>query len=122
MFIRVSTWETDQSLLEQLLSRQSVDRVRTRLEEQEIFLTQLQGSLARESALPRATFATLVQSVLQRFPMIRAVAWAPRVEGADRIGFEAVQRADWPGYAIRTAAPDDTFRAGACGGRANIIR
>src|SRR6185437_16110603 len=41
VFIRVSTWENDQALLEfQLLSQQAADRVRTRLEEQEIVLVQ----------------------------------------------------------------------------------
>ena len=102
VFIRVSAWENDQALLEfQLLSQQSVDRVRTRLEEQEILLVQLQSSIAHEAALSRSTFTTLVQGALTRFPMIRAVAWAPRVDGGRRTGFEAMQQADSPGYKIR---------------------
>jgi signal transduction histidine kinase/CheY-like chemotaxis protein len=106
VFIRVSTWENDQALLEfQLLSQQAADRVRTRLEEQEIFLVQLQGSFERETTLPRSTFSSLVRGILARFPVIRAVAWAPRVEGPQRVQFEAAQQAESPGYEIRTLGP-----------------
>jgi signal transduction histidine kinase/CheY-like chemotaxis protein/integral membrane sensor domain MASE1 len=110
VFIRISTWENDQAMLEfQLLSQQAADRVRTRLEEQEIFLAQLQGSFEHTTALSRPTFTTLVQDILGRFPMIRAVAWAPRVEGSERSAFEAAQRAETPDYGIRRLGPGGAF-------------
>jgi signal transduction histidine kinase/CheY-like chemotaxis protein len=110
VFIRVSTWENDQALLEfQLLSQHAADRVRTRLEEQEIFLVQLQGAFEHATAMPRATFTTLVKGILERFSMIRAVAWAPRVDGDQRAEFEAAQRAQTPGFEIRRLGPDGSF-------------
>jgi signal transduction histidine kinase/CheY-like chemotaxis protein len=110
VFIRVSTWENDQALLQfQLLSQQAADRVRTRLEEQEIFLVQLQGSFEHATAMPRATFTTLVNGILERFPMIRTVAWAPRVDGEQRAEFEAAQRAEMSDFEIRRLGPDGSF-------------
>jgi len=111
VFIRVSAWESDQALLEfQLLSQQATDRVRTRLEEQEIFLLQLRGSFEREPALSRSTFTSLVSGILARFTVIRAVAWAPRVGGDRRGPFEAAQQAQAPGYAIRSMGEDETLQ------------
>ena len=46
IFIRGSAWENDQQMLEfRLLSQQVVDKIRTGLEEQEVFLEQLERSL-----------------------------------------------------------------------------
>jgi signal transduction histidine kinase/CheY-like chemotaxis protein/integral membrane sensor domain MASE1 len=110
VFVRVSTWENDQAMLEfQLLSQQASDRVRTRLEEQELFLVQLQGSFEQATAMPGATFTTLVKGILERFSMIRGVAWAPRVEADQRAEFESAQRAETPGFEIRRLGPRDAL-------------
>ena len=83
VFVRVSAWEDDQLLLEfRLRSQETVDRVRTRLEEQEIFLEQLARSFSRGPALTEDDFVRLAAGALQRFSALRAVAWAPRVEAA----------------------------------------
>ena len=114
VFVRVSAWENDQSLLEfRLQSQEATDRIRTRLEEQDIFLGQLKSSFAREAALPRAIFSLLVQGVLQRFPMIQAVAWAPHVTAGERASFEAAQRIELPGYEIRELDPGGSARPAA---------
>jgi signal transduction histidine kinase/CheY-like chemotaxis protein len=110
VFVRVSTWERDQALLEfQLMSQQAADRVRTRLEEQEIFLIQLQGSFEHATAMPRATFTSLVKGILGRFPMIRGVGWAPRVDGDRRAEFETEQRAEDPAFGIRRLGANNSF-------------
>jgi integral membrane sensor domain MASE1 len=74
IFIRIGKWEQDETLLEfRLLSREIVDKMRTGLEEQEIFLEQLERSFNLRPELSRSDFRYLVQSLLQRFPLIRAI-------------------------------------------------
>ena len=106
IFVRVSEWERDETLLEfRLVSQEIVDKVRTRLEEQEIFLEQLERSFTLRSGLSASDFQYLVQSLLLRFPLIQAVEWAPCIDAAARSDFEAAQRAVLPGFEIREAGP-----------------
>jgi hypothetical protein len=81
IFVRVSKWEADQSLLEfRMRSQHVADMMHSNLEEQGIFLEQLAVAIAsRRQALTRQDFRDLVQRLLQRFPTIQAVEWAPRV-------------------------------------------
>jgi len=111
IFIRVSKWEHDESLLEfRLLSRQTIDKLRTELEEQEVFLEQLERSFSGGAAVSRTDFRHLVRSLLQRFPTIQAVKWAPRVDRDHRMSFEAAQQADLPGFEIREVDPSGQRR------------
>ena len=111
IFIRVSKWEHDESLLEfRLLSRQTIDKMRTELEEQEVFLEQLERSFSGGAAVSRTDFRHLVRSLLQRFPTIQAVKWAPRVDRDHRMSFEAAQQADLPGFEIREVDPSGQHR------------
>lgn len=111
MFVRVSAWEDNAQLLEfRLVSQQAVDRIRTRLDEQEVFLTQLKSWFSNMPALGRRDFTTLVGAMLQRFPMIQAVEWAPRVNREGRSAFETAQRAELPGFAIREIGPGGSLR------------
>jgi signal transduction histidine kinase/CheY-like chemotaxis protein len=106
IFVRVSIWERDQSLLEfRMLSQRLVDRIQARLEEQDVFLHQLARSFSGPWIVSRAEFHRLVANVPQRFPMIQAVEWAPRIDAADRSRFEAAQRIDIAGFAIRERDP-----------------
>ena len=51
IFMRVSAWENDAQMLEfRLVSQQVLDRIRTRLDEQEVFLHQLERSFSRRDA------------------------------------------------------------------------
>jgi signal transduction histidine kinase/CheY-like chemotaxis protein/integral membrane sensor domain MASE1 len=102
IFALVSRWEHDAALLEfRLLSQQLADRLRTGLDEQDVFLLQLQRSFSGPAALSRADFRGLVRDFRRRFPTVQAVEWAPRVERAERARFEAAQQAALPGFAIR---------------------
>ena len=104
MFVRVSKWEHDESLLEfRLLSREIVDKVRTGLEEQEVFLEQLERSFSTPRTPSVADFHHLVEKLLQRFPLIQAVEWAPRIDSMQRETFVAAQQSDMPGFEIREA-------------------
>jgi signal transduction histidine kinase/CheY-like chemotaxis protein len=106
IFVRVNRWEADDSLLEfRLLSQQVADRIRSGLDEQQLALEELARSIERPAPLSRSEFRALVRPLLQRFPTLQAVEWAPRVGDADRARFEAAQRAERPGFAIRDIGP-----------------
>jgi PAS domain S-box-containing protein len=106
IFIRVNSWENDQSLFEfRLRSQQFADMTRATLEEQRGFLEQLSDAfVSRHEPITRQEFHGLVQTLLHRFPIIQAVEWAPLVQSADRASFEAAQRAELPGFKIRQRA------------------
>jgi PAS domain S-box-containing protein len=103
IFVRVNSWEYDQSLSEfRLRSQQFADTMRATLEEQRGFLEQLSDAfISRHEPVTREEFHLLVQTLQQRFPIIQAVEWAPLVQSADRASFEATQQAEVPGFEIR---------------------
>ena len=81
IFMRVSKWEHEEALLQfRLFSQQTIDKIRAELEEQGVFLEQLERSFSGPAALSRNEFRHLVRSLLQRFPTIQAVKWAPQIE------------------------------------------
>ena len=89
IFIRGSAWENDEQMLEfRLVSQQALDKLRTRLEEQEVVLEQLERAFQRATPMSRTDFTVVAQSVLHRFAMVQAVEWVnwtpfagPRVVG-----------------------------------------
>jgi len=102
IFVRVGVWERDEALFEfRLLSQETVDKIKTGLAEQEIFLEQLERSFSRPTALSPDDFKHLAKNLLQRFPTIQAVKWAPRIDSAHRTEFEEAQQADFSGFEIR---------------------
>lgn len=104
IFIKANQWEYDDSLSEfRQLSIQTVNKVQTRLEEQEFLLIQIAGlfNLNVNSQIGRDEFRRFVEKTLVRFPMIQAVEWAPYVDAAHRTSFEAAQRDDFPSFEIR---------------------
>jgi signal transduction histidine kinase/CheY-like chemotaxis protein/integral membrane sensor domain MASE1 len=106
IFGLVSRWEHDAALLEfRILSQHLVDKLRTGLDEQDVFLEQLQQSFSGPAPLSRADFRNLVGDFRRRFPTVQAIEWAPRVGGAERTRFEAAQQAELPGFAIREIGP-----------------
>jgi signal transduction histidine kinase/integral membrane sensor domain MASE1/ActR/RegA family two-component response regulator len=105
IFVRVSKWEHEASLLEfRLLSHQIVDKIRAGLEEQEVFLEQLERSFDGSVTPSAADFHHLVEKLLKRFPRIQAVEWAPRIASTQRAAFEAARQPDMPGFEVREAA------------------
>jgi integral membrane sensor domain MASE1 len=68
IFVRISEWERDQTLLEfRLLSREIVDKMRAGLEEQEVFLEQLERSFTLQPGLSPSDFRYLVQNFYNAF-------------------------------------------------------
>jgi PAS domain S-box-containing protein len=103
IFVLVSGWEKGQSLLEfELRSQQLVDTTRSTLEEQAAFIEQLSNSFTgRRMAMDRHEFHNLVEKLLERFPAVQAVEWAPRVNSRERQSFETAQQSNAPNFAIR---------------------
>jgi PAS domain S-box-containing protein len=105
IFVRVSSWENEQSLLEfRMRSQQLADTIKANFEEQALFLAQLSNVFINHRfAVDRHFFHELVQTLLRRFPAIQAVEWAPRVLSDNRKAFELAEQAELPGFAIREA-------------------
>jgi signal transduction histidine kinase/CheY-like chemotaxis protein/sensor domain CHASE-containing protein len=102
IFVRVSSWERGEALLEfRLRSQEFVDKIHSGLAGQELSLEQLERSFGRPPPLSRIDFTDLTGNLLQRFPTIQAVKWAPQVELSRRAAFEATQQAELPGFEIR---------------------
>src|SRR5690242_10119189 len=112
IFIRVNSWEYEQSLFEfRLRSQQLADTMRGTLEEQRGFMEQLADAfLSRHEPVTREEFHGMVQTLLYRFPVIQAVEWAPAVQAADRAKFEAAQQAERPGFEMRERSPSGELR------------
>ncbi|MDE2165623.1 MAG: CHASE domain-containing protein [Alphaproteobacteria bacterium] len=102
IFVRVGAWESDQSLLAfRLLSQQLVDRAASRLDQYGVLLDQLARSFDDPDPVSRRDFADLTQDLLNRFPAVKAVEWAPRVDLSHRADFEALERRTVRGYELR---------------------
>jgi PAS domain S-box-containing protein len=113
IFVRVNSWENDQSLFEfRLRSQQLADTMRATLEEQRGFLEQLSDAfVTRHQPVTRREFHDLVQTLLRRFPIIQAVEWAPLVKPTDRPAFETAQQAEVPGFEIRQRGQSGGLRS-----------
>jgi PAS domain S-box-containing protein len=113
IFIRVNSWESDQSLFEfRLRSQQLADQMRATLEEQRGFLEQLSDAfVSRDQPVTRQEFHDLVPTLLHRFPIIQAVEWAPTVRSGDRTKFETAQRPEMPGFEIRERAQSSDLQS-----------
>lgn len=120
VFVRVNAWENDQSLFEfRLRSQQLADTMKATLDEQRGFLEQLSNVfVSRHQPVTRQEFHDLVQTLLQRFPIIQAVERAALVKSDDRQTFEGVQQSEMPGFEIRERAPSGELRL--AGGRAQF--
>jgi len=94
MFVRVNAWEEDQSLTEfRILSQKLADNFHASLDEIAIVLDQLKaGVSSRKTPISQQNFARLAGVILDRFPTVQAVEWAPRVADSRRTALGAVIR------------------------------
>ncbi|ADE12388.1 sensor domain-containing diguanylate cyclase [Sideroxydans lithotrophicus] len=115
-FLKINRWEYDNSLSDfRQLSQQASSLLSNRLEEQGALLDETTGLFLHDAHghVTREEFHRFVQRTLQRFPMIQALEWVPRVNAAQRNSFEAKQRNDLPGFEIRERDADgELVRAG----------
>lgn len=104
VFIKANHWEQEESLVEfRAQAQRMADQIQNHFDDQEFLLEELNGLFSHNPSKPisREEFRRFVGKLLKRFPNVQSVDWAPRVEQAQRPGFEAGQRAAIPGYEIR---------------------
>jgi len=102
LYVNISRWEHNDALVEfRLQSQRLADNVRSRLDGQEALLEQLERLFANENDVSPSTFYHFTQKALQRFQMVQALEWAPRITAVERPAFEAAQRRRIPDYQIR---------------------
>lgn len=104
IFLKANQWEYADSLSEfRQLSQQAVNQIQNKFEEQEFLLEETAGLFIQKknSRVTRQEFHDFVGNSLNRFSMIQALEWAPRVTAADRDSFEDAQRREVPGFEIR---------------------
>ena len=115
IFLRFSAWEKGQSLQEfSMLSQQIADRVQTRFEAQEVLLEQVEGFLGGDEPVTRENFKRYIGKTLERYPMVKAVEWVPRVTAAERQSYErsrgiTIREFPQDGSHIRPAAERDVY-------------
>ena len=103
IFVRNSAWEEQESLKDfRAASLDLAKQLQMRFEEQELVLEHLDAFLTREVGreVTPLEFRQFARRVLDRFPMIQAIEWAPLVPAARRAAFEARHRLDHPGFVI----------------------
>ena len=104
IFLKANRWEYTDSLIEfRQLSQRAVNQVQNKFDEQESLLEETAGLLIHDANghVTREGFHRFVEKSLNRFSMIQALEWAPKVDGAYRAGFESAQRKDIPDFEIR---------------------
>jgi PAS domain S-box-containing protein len=113
VFVRVSKWENEQSLLQfRILSQLVADKIKATLEEHALFLKQLSNTMTSlNHAVTGKDFHALAQTLLERSPSIQAVEWAPRILPSERRLFEDTRRLEIPGFLIRERDTSGQLRA-----------
>lgn len=116
IFVTSSRWEQEDLLMEfRILSRQVINDLSTRFEEQALFLRQLEAFMAYNQVrqISAAEFKNFVQASFERFPALQAVEWAPHISNKERFAFEASQRKNFRDFEIREKDYDNNLvRAG----------
>ncbi len=103
-FVWAKRWEYNDSLSDfRQLSEQADGQVQYKLDEQVSLLEQMDGLFLHDNQgiVTREEFHIFVQKSLQRFPMIQALEWVPRVDQSARASFELSQHKDFPNFEIR---------------------
>lgn len=103
IFLKINRWEQADSLIEfRQYSYQALNQVKAKLEEQDLLLEQTGALFTSDphQQFSRNKFHHFLEHALIRFPMIQAVEWVPKVDAAQRAGFEKFQRDDLAGFSI----------------------
>ena len=88
IFVRVSRWEQDEAVCSNFacFPRKSSTRYSPGSRNRKSFLHSWRGPLAGRHRCREPISRHLVQNLLQRFPTIQAVKWAPQIRSAQRDG------------------------------------
>lgn len=102
-FVTASKWEHKESLTEfDGLASQLSEQLRVRLESQEAVLAQISALFTYQQAdVSREDFHNFVKVTLDKYPMIYAIEWLPKVNQAERDKFVAEMQSAFPGFNIK---------------------
>jgi diguanylate cyclase (GGDEF)-like protein/PAS domain S-box-containing protein len=111
-YVTASKWERKESLTEfDSLASQLSEQLRIRLESQEAVLAQISGLFTyQKSEITKQDFSNFVKVTLDKYPMIYAIEWVPKVSHEQRSTFEKKMQRDFPGFEIREPDPDNLWR------------
>ncbi|MFQ6404783.1 diguanylate cyclase domain-containing protein [Methylophilus sp. 'Pure River'] len=102
-FVTASKWERKESLTEfDGLASQLSEQLRVRLESQEAVLAQISALFTYQQAdISQADFRNFVKVTLDKYPMIYAIEWVPKIRQVERASFVARMQSEFPGFDIR---------------------
>lgn len=97
-FVTASKWERKESLTEfDGMASQLSEQLRVRLESQEAVLAQISALFTyQQSDISQADFRSFVKVTLDKYPMIYAIEWVPKIRQAERASFVARMQAESP--------------------------
>lgn len=112
-FVTASKWEHKESLTEfDALASQLSEQLRVRLESQEAVLAQISALFTyQQSDVSQEDFHNFVKVTLDKYPMIYALEWVPKVNHAKRESFVAEMRLSFPGFDIKQPDKDNQWQS-----------
>jgi diguanylate cyclase (GGDEF)-like protein/PAS domain S-box-containing protein len=111
-FITASKWERKESLTEfEGIASQLSEQLRVRLESQEAVLAQISALFTyQQSDVSQEDFHNFVKVTLDKYPMIYALEWVPKVSHARRDRFIAEMQLELLGFEIKQPGPDNQWQ------------
>lgn len=103
LFLKANQWDQEESLNDyRQISQQSLDQITLGLDEQTAIVTQLHGFFIHDAngVVSRQEFRRYCKDTLQKFPMIQAMEWAPKISLSRRKAFELAQQKALPSFRI----------------------
>lgn len=112
-FITASKWERKESLTEfESLAGQLSEQLRVRLESQEAVLAQISALFTyQQSDVSQQDFHNFVKVTLDKYPMIYALEWVPKISHTRRDGFIAEMQSEFPGFYIKQPGENNQWQA-----------
>jgi len=111
-FITASKWERKESLTEfESLASQLSEQLRVRLESQEAVLAQISALFTyQQSDVSQEDFHNFVKVTLDKYPMIYALEWVPKISHARRDSFIAEMQSEFPGFYIKQPGANNQWQ------------
>jgi len=112
-FVTASKWEHKESLTEfDSIASQLSEQLRVRLESQEAVLAQISALFTyQQSDVSQEDFHNFVKVTLDKYPMIYALEWVPRVSHAKRESFVAEMQLSFPDFDIKQPDKDNQWQS-----------
>lgn len=112
-FVTASKWERKESLAEfDSLASQLSEQLRVRLESQEAVLAQISALFTyQQSDVSQEDFHNFVKVTLDKYPMIYALEWVPKISHARRDSFIAEMQSEFPGFYIKQPGENNQWQA-----------